>query len=109
LERETSPQLIDKFVVGCTLGSQSTRERSFAQHRLAAGQALSRVALAFHEGEKRRFVRVGFEVVVAEIVLVGGGRGLRVSSVRLTDLVRGGDTARGNLPTSRQGAFRSRH
>jgi hypothetical protein len=109
LERETSLQLIDKFIVGCSLVGQSARQRLFAQHGLAAGQALSRVALAFHEGEKRRFVRVGFEVVVAEVVLVGGGRGLRVSAVRLTDLVRGGDTARGNLPTSRQGAFRSRH
>jgi hypothetical protein len=32
------------------------------QRRLAAAQALSRLALAFDEGKKRRFVGVGFEV-----------------------------------------------
>jgi hypothetical protein len=50
--------------------------------RLKTAQALPQLALALNEGEKRRFVRVGFEVVVAEIVLVDGGHGLKVPSVR---------------------------
>ena len=39
--------------------------------------------MALDEGEKRRFVGVGFEVVIAEIVLVDGGHDLRVPSVRV--------------------------
>jgi hypothetical protein len=47
--------------------------------RLRAAQALPQLALALNDGEKRRFVRVGLEVVRAEIVLVDGG--LTVPSV----------------------------
>ena len=45
--------------------------------RLKTAQALPQLALTLNEGEKRRFVRVGFEVVKAEIVLVDGGHGLK--------------------------------
>jgi hypothetical protein len=49
--------------------------------RLKTAQAFPQLALALNEGEKRRFVRVGSEVVIAEIVLIDGGHGLRVPSV----------------------------
>jgi hypothetical protein len=49
--------------------------------RLRAAQALPQLVRALNEGEKRRFVRIGIEVVIAEIVLVDGGRGLKVPSV----------------------------
>ena len=49
--------------------------------RLKAAQALPHLALALNEGEKPRCVRVGFGVVIAEIALVDGGRGLKVPSV----------------------------
>jgi hypothetical protein len=39
----------------------------------ATAQAIGRLALAFDEGEKRGFIRVGVQIVVAEIVLVVHG------------------------------------